>query len=91
MLKGQSAKCDEGPIRIIAENFRHFEEGGHSCCAKFFLHVWLIILIIMVLFKHHSHCLLALKFWISVASCDICLETWWCSTRAYGCLDLSRA
>lgn len=30
MLKGQSAKCDEGPIRIIAENFRHFEEGGHS-------------------------------------------------------------
>lgn len=37
MLKGQSAKCVEGPIRIIVQNFRHFEEGGHSCCAKFFL------------------------------------------------------
>jgi hypothetical protein len=36
MLKGQSAKCDEGPIRIIAENFRHFEEGGHSSCIKKF-------------------------------------------------------
>ena len=36
MLKGQSAKCDEGPIRFIAENFRHFEEGGHSSCIKIF-------------------------------------------------------
>lgn len=36
MLKGQSAKCDEGPIRIIAENFRHFEEGGHSSCITIF-------------------------------------------------------
>jgi hypothetical protein len=35
-LKGQSAKCVEGPIRIIVQNFRHFEDGGHSCCAKFF-------------------------------------------------------
>lgn len=42
MLKGQSAKCDEGPIRIIAENFRHFEEAGHSCCANFFLFIWFI-------------------------------------------------
>jgi hypothetical protein len=42
MLKGQSAKCDEGPIRIIAENFRHFEEAGHSCCANFFPFIWLI-------------------------------------------------
>lgn len=36
MLKGQSAECDEGPIRIIAEIFRHFEEAGQSCCANFF-------------------------------------------------------
>lgn len=36
VLKGQSAKRDEGPIRIIAENFRHFEDCGHSSCLKYF-------------------------------------------------------
>lgn len=84
MLKGQSAECDQGPIRIIAENFRHFEEVGQSCCAKFFLVVWLINSIILVLFQHQNNFLLALKFWDGVAFCDVCSETWWCSNHTYG-------
>jgi hypothetical protein len=88
MMKGQSAKCDEGPIRIIAENFRHFDEAGHSYCAKFFI---FFLLINSVTFCIVST-LLALHFWDSVAFCDVCLETWWCSNRAYGswpCLTIN--
>lgn len=61
MLKGQSAECDEGPIRIIAENFRHFEEAGQSCCAKFFLLFWLINSVILVLFQHQNHFFTGIK------------------------------